>query len=396
MPLHILIIDDDEDDVILTRALLEEGMRDSFEVEWADTFDQGRAKLRSARHDVALLDYRLGRNTGIDLLRESVERGSKVPIILLTGLGDHEIDMEGMRAGASDYLQKDTLTPATLERAVRYAIQSRRLERQRTRLVREKAARRAAEAANQAKDNFLALLSHELRTPLNAIANWVQLLELDDARDLDIETLREAIDAIGRNVRLQAQLVDDLLDVSRIVAGKLDLNRQVIDLDQVFADALEGCQTLANTKNITVTTDIDVAAELTDFLGDPTRLQQVLWNLANNAVKFTQEGGTVTVRLTTDDAHVVVRVEDDGPGIHPDDLPYIFDRFRQGTNGEENVDQRNRPGGLGIGLALVRHLVELHGGTVEADSRTTGSNRGTDFTITFPRHGMPEAAVRDQ
>ncbi|MEM8874232.1 MAG: ATP-binding protein [Planctomycetota bacterium] len=390
MPVRVLIIDNDEANARRVRGLLAEGMREPFEADLAEGYAAGKRMLTDACHNVALLNYRLGEQTGIDLLDDEDVRTSNVPILLLAGSEDQSVDPDAMRAGAADFLQKGTLTAVELERAVRYAIQSRRLERQRSRLIREKAARRAAEAANQAKDDFLALLSHELRTPLNAISNWVQLLELDDVNQIDTETLAEAIDAIGRNVRLQAQLVDDLLDVSRIVAGKLELKRQPVDLARVCEDALEGCQSLALAKQIQVTSDLAAADTMGAFFGDPTRLQQIVWNLANNAVKFTQDGGHVALRLTADDTNVVITVADNGPGIGAKDLPFIFDRFRQGdTRLDVNTNGRTRPGGLGIGLALVRHLVELHGGSAEAESKTDGPDRGSVFTVTLPPHGMP-------
>ncbi|MEM6314033.1 MAG: hybrid sensor histidine kinase/response regulator, partial [Planctomycetota bacterium] len=348
MPIQILIIDDDRDDVVLARALLGEGMTEPFEVSSAESLSAGRAALLRNEHDVALVDYRLGGDTGLDLLRETKHLVSRVPIIVLTGIDDPAIDLEAMRAGATDYLRKDELTASVLERSIRYAIQNRKLERQRVRLVRETTARRAAEAANAAKDNFLALLSHELRTPLNAIANWVQLLELDGPETLDKATLADAIDAIGRNVRLQAQLVDDLLDVSRIVAGKLDLKREPADLPRICADALEGCRPLATTKRITLHTDFPDDNVFAEFMGDPTRLQQIVWNLANNAVKFTQQGGRVDVSLSAEPAGIVIVVRDNGPGIADEDLPFIFDRFRQGTR-DDDSETRNQPAGLGIG-----------------------------------------------
>lgn len=236
----------------------------------------------------------------------------------------------------------------------------------------ERAARAEAELANRAKDEFLSTLSHELRTPLTPILGWAGMLR---RRSLDEATRARAYEVIERSARAQAQLVSDLLDVSRIVAGKLALDVVPVDLNDVVAAAAAVIQPAAAAKSIVVETRFDAA--LGPVAGDPDRLQQVFWNLLSNAVKFTPEGGRVGVRLDHVDREAVVVIEDTGEGIAPEFLPLIFDRFRQA-----DATSTRRYGGLGLGLAIVRYLVDLHGGSVTASS--AGRGQGATFTVRLP------------
>jgi PAS domain S-box-containing protein len=247
-------------------------------------------------------------------------------------------------------------------------------------LVREQAARREAEQVNRVKDEFLATLSHELRTPLNAIMGWAHVLR---AGGLDGESAARAVETIGRNANLQAQLISDILDVSRIVAGKLRLELSRVELVDVLGEALETVQPAASAKNIRMESLIEPQAG--PVTGDPHRLQQVVWNLLANAIKFTPVNGRVDIRLEASPSHATITVQDDGPGIDPSFLPHIFERFRQA-----DASSTRPHGGLGLGLAIVRHLVELHGGTVEAANRTDRS--GAVFQVTLPRRQDPERA----
>ncbi len=237
--------------------------------------------------------------------------------------------------------------------------------------AREQAARSAAEEANQAKDEFVATLSHELRTPLNAILGWVRMLR---AGSLDAMTAQRGLDVIERNVRSQAQLIEDLLDVSRIATGKLRLDVRPLRIAEVIEAALDTLRPAAEAKEQRLTSVLDPRAG--QVSGDPDRLQQVVTNLLSNAIKFTPKGGRVEVRLARVSSHVEIVVSDSGPGIPAQSLPHIFDRFRQ-----VDSSSTRQHAGLGIGLAVVRHLVELHGGTVEAKS---GEGGGASFTVKLP------------
>jgi PAS domain S-box-containing protein len=242
---------------------------------------------------------------------------------------------------------------------------------------REKAARAAAEAASRAKDEFLAVLSHELRTPLNAVYGWARMLS---EGTLDGDAATRALDAIVRNASAQAQLIDDMLDISRIITGKMRLDVRPVDLKGVIEAALDAVRPAADARGIRLHAVLDTRA--IGIIGDPDRLQQVVWNLLTNAVKFTPKGGRIQVHLQRVNSHVEIVVTDTGKGIGRDLLPHVFERFHQADH-----SSNGRSEGLGLGLALVRHLVELHGGTVTAHS--AGEGQGATFTVS-----LPVAAIR--
>jgi hypothetical protein len=232
--------------------------------------------------------------------------------------------------------------------------------------------RALAEAANRIKDEFLAVLSHELRTPLNPILGWAQLLK---SRKYDEKTTIRALEIIERNAQLQTQLIDDLLDVSRILQGKLQLEFQPINLNVVIAAAIETVRLAAQAKSIQIKTHL--YPDIGKITGNSARLQQVVWNLLSNAIKFTPKGGKVEITLQSIGDYAQIKVSDTGIGIKPEFIPYVFDYFRQADS-----QTTRKFGGLGLGLAIVRHLVELHGGTVWADSQ--GEGQGAVFTIELP------------
>jgi signal transduction histidine kinase len=240
-------------------------------------------------------------------------------------------------------------------------------------LAREQRAREEAEAANRMKDEFLAMLSHELRTPLNAVLGWA--VTLRTAR-LEGDTAAHALEVIERNARAQSQLIEDLLDISRVATGKLRLDvRLVADLRPVVEGALDAVGLAARAKTIAVTAKLDPHAG--PVHGDPDRLQQIVLNLLTNAIKFTGAGGAIEVSLTRGADHVEISVADTGQGIAPELLPFVFDRFRQADSSSTRAQ-----GGLGIGLALVKNLTELHGGTVEVAS--AGPGLGATFRVRLP------------
>ena len=241
----------------------------------------------------------------------------------------------------------------------------------RAQIASSEAARKTAEAASRVKDEFLATLSHEIRTPLNAVLGWTRILK---ARDLDAATLRRAIDVIDRNASAQLTLVSDLLDMSRIATGKLRLEVAPVDLEPVALGAVDVIKPAADAKGVHIVTNL---AHVPPVSGDADRLSQVIWNLLSNAVKFTESGGTVTISLTAHGGYLSLEVSDTGQGIDGKFLPYVFERF---TQSDSSASRRH--GGLGLGLALVRELVELHGGTVRVDS--PGVGKGTSFTVVLP------------
>jgi len=236
----------------------------------------------------------------------------------------------------------------------------------------EREARAQAEEANRLKDQFLATVSHELRTPLNAILGWARMLT---SGRIDENTSQHALEVIERNARSQAQLIDDLLDVSRIISGKLRLNICPVEPLHIVELALDAVRPAAEAKQIQLQTKLD--PQTGSFPADPDRLQQVIWNLLSNAIKFTPSGGKVLVEVIRDDSNIEFKVTDSGQGISPEFLPFVFERFRQGDSTVARMH-----GGLGLGLAIVRHLTELHGGTVKAYS--AGEGQGCIFDVRLP------------
>ena len=234
-----------------------------------------------------------------------------------------------------------------------------------------RAARSEAEAASRLKDEFLATLSHELRTPLNAILGWTTMLRHGQ---VDPEQVSHALEVVERNARAQAQLIEDVLDMARIITGKLRVDLAPVALGPIVETAVEAARPAAFAKRI------DIRVELRDvpaIRGDAGRLQQVLWNLLSNAVKFTPPGGQIPIRLGQASSEALVTISDTGAGLDPDFLPFIFDRFRQA---DQSATRGH--GGLGLGLSIVKHLVELHGGTVRAES--AGAGHGATFRVSLP------------
>jgi signal transduction histidine kinase len=352
---------------------------------------------------VVMLDWRLPSLSGIEVCR--FVRGQfdemSLPILMLTIHADKADVVEGLTAGANDYLTKP-YDPTELvarvtslyrtrklsddlrsERAQLHELLSSQVEARRQAasahaerlvlLAEAQTASARAEEANRAKDEFLATVSHELRTPLNAILGWVTLLRTGN---LPAERVSQALSTIDRNVRAQTQLIDDLLDVSRIISGKLSLLMEPTDLVEVVRAAVDGVRPAAADKNIEIRTEV-LGIEA-PAMGDASRLQQVVWNLLSNALKFTPPGGHVTVTIEKGETHNSLSVSDDGEGIAEPALPFIFDRFRQA---ESSITRSH--GGLGLGLAIVRHLVELHDGTITAHS--AGSGKGATFKVILPR-----------
>jgi len=257
-------------------------------------------------------------------------------------------------------------------------ISDRKREEEERRLLLEsaKAARAEADKANSIKDEFLTTVSHELRTPLTSILGWSDLLTTGN---LDEQSSKRALETIARNARAQRRLIDDLLDLSRIMTGKLRLDVRRVELAQLVEAVVEGVRPAADFRNIHLQVSLDPG--VSPMSGDPDRLQQVIWNLLSNAIQFTPKGGRVQVRLERSHSHVEITIADTGEGIEPELLPHVFDRFRQSDS-----SNARRHGGLGLGLAIVRELVELHGGTVSAAS--PGLARGTTFKVILPVSGV--------
>jgi PAS domain S-box-containing protein len=282
-------------------------------------------------------------------------------------------DDYGRPAGCLAVLQDITEYQNALREAARRAAELEASELERERLLREaQAAQRQLEAASRMKDEFLSVLSHELRTPLNAVLGWARILRMCPVG----EQTAHAVAVIERNAVAQARLIDDLLDLARIITGQTRLTLDDVDVGAVASGAMESVRPAADAKRITL--GLDISKPLPKVSADPHRLQQVFWNLLSNAVKFTEPGGTVSVSVVADDNRVIARVTDTGIGVSSSVLPLVFDRFTQADSSSTRAHS-----GLGLGLAIVRHLVELHGGTVQAFS--DGPGCGSTFGFSIPR-----------
>ena len=418
-PVNILVVDDRDENLIAVEAVLSDpGYR-------LVRARSGREALREVLDQdfaLILLDVVMPGVDGYEtatLIRER-PRSRQTPIIFLTAndWGSQHV-FRGYTVGAVDYLVKpvpadvlrskvavfvelfnrqEALRVAQEELEQRVAERTReladtnivlsaeieeraRIEKERVEILRrEQAARVEAERANRIKDEFLATLSHELRTPLNAIMGWAHVLGQSSH---DRDTVLRAASVIRQNASSQAQLIDDILDVSRIVGGKLVLNTSLVDVHAVVDDAIDALIPAANAKSIQVTRNLDRAIQV---VGDRDRLQQIVWNLVSNALKFTPKNGHVDVSLAGHDGDVQIQIKDSGIGISAEFLPYVFDRFRQADS-----SMSRRHSGLGLGMAIVRHLVELHGGEVSVES--AGENQGTTFTIQLTKHSGPVPAM---
>jgi signal transduction histidine kinase len=365
------------DDTVETRYTKTRVLRQAgYEVVECGTGQEALQKTRELMPDLVMCDVQLPDMSGLEVCRRIKEDAVTgiIPVIQISATFiTKEHEREALKHGADIYLT-EPLEPKELETVVSVLLRLGRTEAGlREALARERAARAQAEEATQIKDQFLANLSHELRTPMNIIIGWSHLLRTGP---LDESQRQRATEAIERAARSQAQLIEDLLDVSRIVAGKFRLVKQEIDAGRILQLAIDSLKLVAQGKQLTIA--LTRAGEDARISGDPDRLQQVFWNLLSNAVKFTPAGGRVDVLLQATRGNITIAVTDTGIGIDSEFLPFVFERFRQADS-----TSTRQHAGIGLGLAIVRHVVELHGGGVRADSG--GEGKGATFTVTLPR-----------
>jgi signal transduction histidine kinase len=376
-PLRVLLIDDSPQERFLARRELQSAFKEVEIVEVSDGAGFDR-HLAAGEFDVVIVDYQLRWSTGRDVLEIVKSADPYRPVVMYTATATQEIAVEAMKAGLDDYVVKAPQHIVRLSAAVRAAVARaagrRTADGERAAMLeRERALRAEAESANRTKDEFLATVSHELRTPLTSVLGWARMLLSDQ---LNGPTRRKAVEAIVRNAEAQVRLVSDLLDMSNIERGKLRLDVRRIDVNDTVREAIETVRTAADARRVRLEVSFPSGPSLVS--GDAVRLQQIVWNLLSNAVKFTDGGGSVRVTVERNTEAVILRVTDTGRGIEPAFLARLFERF---TQADGSITRRH--GGVGLGLAIVRHLVELHGGTVTADS--DGVGRGATFVVQLPR-----------
>jgi two-component system sensor histidine kinase/response regulator len=355
-PIRILIIEDDEDDYILISALFSEIREKQYKVEWAANYDEGLNQIKQKSHDVYLVDYRLGKETGLDLLQAAIKNDCRAPIILLTGQGDHKLDLEAMKSGAADYLVKGQFNAPVLERSVRYAIERKRV------LEELKIAKETAEAASRARADFLSNISHEIRTPLNGIIGMTELT-------LDTNLTNEQKDyliSVKHSSESLLEIINEILDLSKIEAGKLNIENIEFSIRDCIDDIIRSLVIRAYQKNLEVIYNVD--DDIPDrLIGDPGRLRQILLNLIGNAIKFTNKG-QVVIQIKTqgkrkNDVLLHFSVTDTGIGIPLDKQNIIFDPFAQ-----VDSSTTRKHGGTGLGLTICKQLVELMVGKIWFES----------------------------
>ena len=375
---RVLLVDDDEDDYVVTRDLVANIPGRPIALDWVADYESALAAADRNEYQVYLIDYRLGARTGLELLFAMRERGCDRPVILLTGQSEFEIDLEATAAGAADYLEKGRLDEVVLERSIRYAIKQHAQEAELERKVRERTAELAESVAklreaDRRKDEFLATLAHELRNPLAPILNAIEILRMQPQSP-------QAQGRIERQVAHLVRLIDDLLDASRVTRDKLSLTREPIDLREPLLMAVETSAPVIVAAGLTLDVQLPPDGVPLTVCGDRVRLAQLFTNLLNNAGKYTEAGGRVTLAVEADGHAVTTRVTDTGLGIPAEMLEEVFSMFSQ-------IDRTlNRAqGGLGIGLALARKVVDLHAGDIAASS--PGHGHGSTFTVTLPAHG---------
>ena len=401
---RILLVDDDEEDYLITRELLADIDGQSFDLDWVATYHAGLEAIASDQHDVYLLDYRLGERDGLELLREALANGARGPMILMTGQADHEVDVEGMKAGAMDYLVKGRVDSGLLERSIRYAVKRKQAEdalrdanENLERRVGERTseleaansqlqqARDTAIEASRAKSEFLANMSHEIRTPMNVILGMADLLSeapLAQEQREHVRIFKGAGDTL-------LTLINDILDLSKVEAGQVDLEETEFDLGQIVDDIVEFLAPRASEKGPELRSHVSPEVP-TALMGDPVRLRQVLTNLLSNAVKFTDKG-QVELHVRDDPevqepGCILFRVSDPGIGIPQDKLESIFDSFTQ-----VDSSTTREYGGTGLGLAISTRLVEVMGGRIWVESEV---GEGSTFYFTARFRNQPHVVER--
>ncbi len=389
-PIRVLLVDDDEDYYVLTRAAFSDIQGQSYELDWKISYDDALAAMQRTRYDVCLLDYHLGKRDGLELLRDAHQGGYPAPMIMLTGHGDRAVDLEAMAAGAADYLYKARTDAALLERSIRYALDRARM----TNTLHENEARIAAlyhqeqehsrelerayadlRRAEAMRDDLVHMIIHDMRGPLTVIMANIQLIGDTFDNNLPLSKLSHYLANARTAAKRIMWMIDDLLNVSKLEAGKLQLTLKPIYLPAFLAEKQETY--LVQLAEEGKTLAIHVPAELPTIMADIELLGRVFDNLIGNALKYTNANGHITITAEVHDQTLTIRVSDDGEGFLPGDQARIFDKFVQGATSNTEPSRH----GTGLGLAFCRLVILAHGGTITASGEP---GQGATFTITLP------------
>lgn len=375
-PMRVVMVDDDYEDFVLVKRLLRSV--GSYNLHHIDNAEDAERVLRGNDYDIALVDGRISGRSGVDLISSLATPHAVMPMILLTGHGDDVVDEMALKAGASDFIDKKDLSARLLARSIRYA--HAQFESERRLRVSEQAMRRAkeeAELASAAKSQFLAHMSHELRTPLNAIIGFSELMLHGILGPIENERYRDYIGDIGQSGQHLLSVINDILDLSKIEAGRMAFHLEPVRVSDVVADALRLVEQKARDKGVDLVTDLIADASLNL---DRRAAKQMLINLLSNAVKFTPSGGRVTVSFAPSGAQVTLSVIDTGIGIPPEKLASVLEPFAQ-VEQELYLSEE----GTGLGLPIVKALIEAHDGYLDISSAV---GRGTRVSLCFPQESI--------
>lgn len=375
---HVLLIEDDEDDYILLQKILAKIPQERYDLRWERTYDSGLAAMLEGKHDLCLVDYRLGAHNGIELLKEARSRGYRLPIVLLTGVEGGEIDIQALQAGADDYIAKEQLQGELLHRILRYAIERKKAEHERERLLSEQIATRELE---RRRTEFIGMVVHELKTPLTSLKGYAQLLQRRYAgslgggrRDEQVAQFAARMDA---QITKLTDLVEDFLDVTRIAGGKLQLREDYFAFDALVEEIVQECQMLNGSQTIRCEGKTNKT-----IWGDRLRIGQVITNLLSNAMKYAPATESILVKTCANAETVTLCVQDSGPGIPPALRERIFEPFYR-IEKDEHRDAMNRAPtpGLGLGLHIAAEIIRRQQGRIWVESE---EGKGATFCFSLP------------